>query len=222
VLVDANGGESVVRYGHSDDVRRASETHAGTVSGIAAVELRGSSHPNRRTRGSSGRAARIDLRGGLRKTVLLIHIVAGGTWFGLDVAMAVLIFTAIGTDDPATRGYALQSLGVITVWPMLTAAVVSLVTGVVLGLGSRYGLLRYWWVMIKLVINLALAVLIIFSLRGEIAEVAGIGRQLAAGQPTGWDFTDLLFPPIVSPTALTVAFVLSIFKPWGPIRSRKT
>jgi hypothetical protein len=28
----------------------------------------------------------------LRKTVLLLHIVAGGTWFGLDVAMAVLVF----------------------------------------------------------------------------------------------------------------------------------
>ena len=32
----------------------------------------------------------------LRKTVLLLHIVAGGTWFGLDVAMAVLVLTAIG------------------------------------------------------------------------------------------------------------------------------
>ena len=37
----------------------------------------------------------------LRKTVLLLHIVAGGTWFGLDVAMAVLVLTAIGTDSAA-------------------------------------------------------------------------------------------------------------------------
>jgi hypothetical protein len=32
-----------------------------------------------------------------RRTVLLLHVVAGGTWFGLDVAMAVLVFTAIGS-----------------------------------------------------------------------------------------------------------------------------
>jgi uncharacterized membrane protein len=188
------------------------------VSGTSAVDLRGSSPSNLRARGSSGGAARIPLRGRLRKTVLLIHVVAGGTWFGLDVAMAVLVFTAIGTDDAATRAHALQSLALITVWPMLTAAVVSLITGGVLGLGSRYGLVRYWWVLIKLVLNLILAALIIFSLRGEITEIAAIGRQLAAGQPTGWDFTDMLFPPIVSPTALTIAFILAIFKPWGPIR----
>lgn len=36
-----------------------------------------------------------------RKTVLLLHVVAGGSWFGLDVAMAILVFTAIGTDSAA-------------------------------------------------------------------------------------------------------------------------
>jgi uncharacterized membrane protein len=161
---------------------------------------------------------RIDLRGRLRKTVLLVHIVGGGTWFGLDVAMAVLVFTAIATPDPATRAHALQSLALIAVWPMLTAALASLITGVLLGLGSRYGLVRYWWVAIKLVLNLTLTALIVFSLRGEINEIAGVGRLLAAGQPADWDYADMLFPPIVSPTALTIAFILSIFKPWGPIR----
>jgi hypothetical protein len=31
---------------------------------------------------------------------------------------------------------------------------------------------------------------------------------------------DLIFPPIVSPTALLIAFVLAVFKPWGRIRKR--
>jgi uncharacterized membrane protein len=192
-----------------------------TVIGTAAVDLPEKNHTSPRVRAASRRAALITLKGRLRKTVLLIHIMAGGTWFGLDVAMAVLVFTAIGTDEPATCAHALQSLAFITVWPMFTAAMASLITGLVLGLGSRYGLVRYWWVMIKLVLNLTLAALI-FSLCGEISEIAAIGRQLADGQPTGWDFTDMLFPPIVSPTALTVAFILSVFKPWGLIRKGRS
>jgi hypothetical protein len=44
----------------------------------------------------------------LRKTLLLLHILAGGTRFGLDVAMAVLVFTAIGTNSAAVRVYTLQ------------------------------------------------------------------------------------------------------------------
>ena len=39
----------------------------------------------------------------LRKTVLLLHIVAGGSWFGLDIAMAVIVVTAIFTDSAAVR-----------------------------------------------------------------------------------------------------------------------
>jgi hypothetical protein len=32
----------------------------------------------------------------------------------------------------------------------------------------------------------------------------------------------MLYPPIVSPTALAVAFVLSVFKPWGRVRRNRT
>lgn len=154
----------------------------------------------------------------LRKTVLLFHIAAGGIWFGLDVAMALLIFTAIGTDSAGVRAYSLQSLQLITVWPMFIAAMLSLITGVLLGLGSKYGLLRYWWVAIKLVLNLMLATLIVTALRGEVANAANLGGQLALGADLEWDFTNLLYPPIVSPTALTIAFLLAVFKPWGRIR----
>jgi uncharacterized membrane protein len=164
------------------------------------------------------RQRRWRLDGRQRKTVLLLHIVAGGTWFGLDVAMAVLVFTAIATDSAAVRAHTLQSLQLVTVWPMFSAAMLSLITGILLGFGSRYGLVRYWWVAIKLGLNLVLATLIVTSLRGEVAEAADLGRQLALGASLGWDFTDLLYPPIVSPTALTVAFLLAIFKPWGRIR----
>jgi uncharacterized membrane protein len=156
----------------------------------------------------------------LRKTVLLLHIVAGGTWFGLDVAMAVLIFTAIGTDSAAVRAHTLQSLGLVTVWPMFSAAMLSLITGILLGLGSKYGLIRYWWVAIKLALNLLLATLVVTALRGEVANAASLSSQLAGGADAEWNFTNMLYPPIVSPTALTIAFLLAIFKPWGRIRFR--
>jgi hypothetical protein len=151
--------------------------------------------------------------------VLLVHIAAAGSWLGLDVAMAVLVFTAMGTDDRATEASALQVLHLVTIWPMLIAGVLSLATGVVLGLGSRYGLVRYWWVLVKLVLNLVLSALVLVALRGGVQEAASAGRAMGAGAGS-WNSGDLVFPPIVSPTALTVAFVLSVFRPWGRVRSR--
>ena len=153
--------------------------------------------------------------------MLLLHIVAGGSWFGLDVAMAILVVTAIGTDSAVVRAYALQSLQLVTVWPMFSAAMLSLITGILLGLGSKYGLVRYWWVAIKLALNLILAALVVTALRGEVANAANVGAQLAGGADVEWSFTNMIYPPIVSPTALTIAFVLAVFKPWGRIRGKR-
>jgi hypothetical protein len=119
-----------------------------------------------------------------------------------------------GRPTVAVRAHTLQSLKLVTVWPMLSAALLSLITGVLLGLGSKYGLLRYWWVAIKLGLNLLLATLVVTALRGEIDQAADLGRQLALGADAEWNFSNMLYPPIVSPTALIVAFLLSVFKPW--------
>ena len=48
--------------------------------------------------------------------------------------------------------------------PMSSAAMLSLITGILLGVGSKYGLVRYWWVATKLALNVVLATLILASL----------------------------------------------------------
>ncbi|MGH3660063.1 MAG: hypothetical protein ACRDUA_25770 [Micromonosporaceae bacterium] len=154
-----------------------------------------------------------------RKAVLLVHIASAGVWIGIDVVMAVLVFTGFLTDDTDTAAIAFQALELTTVWPLLTTGVICLVSGIVLGLGTKYGVVTYWWVAIKLVLNIVLTALVLLSLRGGVADVAEFGRQLAEGEG-GSPTTDMLYPPIVSPTALVIAMVLAVYKPWGRIRKR--
>ena len=153
-----------------------------------------------------------------RKSVLLIHIASAGAWLGIDVVMAVLVFTALLTDDSRTKALSFQALELFAVWPLLTAGMICLITGVVLGLGSKYGLVRYWWVAIKLGLNLLLTGLVLVALAPEVSQAAERGRLFAAGGPASLGVGDLIFPPIVSPTALMIAMVLAVFKPWGRIR----
>ncbi|GAA2804875.1 hypothetical protein [Crossiella cryophila] len=154
-----------------------------------------------------------------RKAVLVAHLVGAGGWIGLDVVLAVLVFTAAGTSEVALAALCYQALELL-VWPMLSLAVLCLVSGVVLGLGSKYGLVRYWWVTVKLVLNLALLALVAFALRSGVTEAAEYGRQLAAGQVGPRGPGDLIYPPIVSTTALLFATVISVYKPWGRLRKR--
>ena len=153
-----------------------------------------------------------------RKSVLVLHIASAGAWLGVDVVMGVLIFTALASDDPATRALCYRALELVAVGPLLACGLLSLLTGGVLGLGSRYGLLRYWWVVGKLGLNLVLTALVLVALAPEVAAHADQARRFQAGLPAPLEVGQLIFPPIVSPTALLVAMVLAVFKPWGRIR----
>jgi hypothetical protein len=42
-----------------------------------------------------------------------------------------------------------------------------------------------------------------------------------AGMPAELGLGDLIFPPIVAPSAMLVAMMLAVFKPWGLIRRRE-
>ena len=157
-----------------------------------------------------------------RKATLIAHIVSAGAWLGIDVMVAVLVLTGRFGTTGEVRGLAYQALGTFVVWPMLGSGLICLSTGIVLGLGTRWGLVRYWWVAVKLVLNLVLCTLILVALRPGMGEVADYGRALS----TGGDVTapgavsDMFFPPAVSLTALTFATVLAVAKPWGRVRRR--
>jgi hypothetical protein len=153
----------------------------------------------------------------IRKTTLVVHLVSAGTWIGIDVLVAVLVAVGWWSDDPQHRATAYQALGWFVVWPMFTTAMVCLATGLLLGLGTKWGLLRYWWVAVKLVLNLVLSTLILVALRPGMPDVVRHGQDLAAGVPSDVDVSFLFFPPAVSLAALTLATVLAVFKPWGRI-----
>ena len=151
-----------------------------------------------------------------RKSILLVHIASAGTWLGIDLVMAILVVTALRTDDPRTKALAFQALELVAVWPLLVTGLVCLLSGVLLGFGSRYGLVRYWWVAVKLVLNLVLT--------GWSCSPGPPGGPPmpsrpavpgpGSGDPGGRD----LLPADRVPDGLLVAFVLAVFKPWGRIR----
>ena len=160
---------------------------------------------------------------GWRKATLVVHIVAAGAWIGVDVIVGVLVLTGWFGDQVQLRSLAYQALATFVVWPMLTAGLLCLASGLVLGLGTKWGLVRYWWVAVKLLLNLVLCTLIVLVLQPGMNEVAAYGQDLLRGATDPTTVSTLFFPPAVSLTTLSLATVLAVFKPWGRIRpGRKT
>lgn len=156
-----------------------------------------------------------------RRTTLVVHLVSAGAWIGIDVIVAVLVGTGWFADDVQTRSVAYRALATFVVWPMLTSGLVCLVTGLLLGLGTKWGLVRYWWVAVKLALNLVLCTLIVVVLQPGMDAVDAYGRDLLTGSPDRSRVVTLFFPPAVSLTTLALATTLAVFKPWGRIRAQR-
>lgn len=159
------------------------------------------------------------LRPRLRKSLLFLHIVSGVGWMGTDIALAILVLGALRSDDAervAASYLATAYIGVIAV-PVL--AVMMTLTGIALAIGSSLGLLKYWWVLVKLVLSLGLCVLVYLALLPELRTLPGMVEMGASADEVrdgiGAATTGLLFPPVVSFTVMAIASLLSIFKPWG-------
>jgi len=155
-----------------------------------------------------------------RKAVLTVHIVSSGAWIGVDVLVAVLVGVGLAGGSDAARGLALRALAEFVVAPMLISALVCLASGLLLGLATKWGLVRYWWVAVKLVMNVLLCVLIVVALSPGMPEVAAGGAAIEAGQVPAADLSSLVFPPTVSLIALAAATLLSVYKPGGRVRRR--
>src|SRR5262245_32635329 len=84
-----------------------------------------------------------------RKTLLVLHAVTGIGWMGVDIALLVLLIAARTTNDPilVVSGFNAIRMIVPIAVPPLSLGI--LVTGLILGLGTRWGLVRYWWVLVK-------------------------------------------------------------------------
>jgi hypothetical protein len=158
------------------------------------------------------------LSGRARKVLLLVHIVSAAAWFGIDLALGILVVVSLVADDPRTAGTAISAVDLFAIWPMVGTSLVCFASGVVLSVRSKYGLVRYWWVAVKLAINAIMSVLIVVALRPGVGEAASIGERMLAGDTTAAVSTDLLYPVIVAPSMLLIAYLLSVLKPWGLIR----
>jgi hypothetical protein len=157
-------------------------------------------------------------RGGTRKLLLLLHIGSAGAWLGIDVVLGILVFTALLSGDDVGAASAIASTGHFATWPLATVGLLCLATGLLLGTGSKYGLVRYWWVAVKLVLNVVLVTLVVFLLAPELGPLADSARASLDGGAALPDLSNVAFPPVVSTVAVLFAMTLSVFKPWGYVR----
>jgi hypothetical protein len=155
---------------------------------------------------------------GPRKLALTAHVASSVGWFGAVAGFLVLALTGLNSDDGQLVGGVYRAADVVVRSAIVPLAFMSVVTGVVQGLGTRWGLFRHYWVVIKLIITVV-ATLVLLSELGPIGDLADSARAgKLEGDAMRAERTSLVVHSGGGLLTLLVPMVLSIYKPRGLTR----
>ena len=152
---------------------------------------------------------------GLRKFALSAHLTFSVGWIGAVVAYLALGIAALNSQDVRTIRAAWTAMDLTGWYVIVPLALASLLTGLVMALGTKWGLFRHYWVLFSfLLTTLATVVLLLHmptvSLMADVAQEA----EGAALDGLGGD----LLHPGIGLLVLLVIQTLNVYKPRGMTR----
>lgn len=149
----------------------------------------------------------------LRRFTLTTHVASSVGWAGAVFAFAAIAAIGLSSQDERTVRGAYLVMAPAAWFVLVPLAHASLVTGIALSLGTPWGLIRHYWVVIKLAITVfATAILLIYmGTFRQMARVAGdpVVELALVRNPSP------LVHAILALILLLVATALAIYKPFG-------
>jgi hypothetical protein len=146
-----------------------------------------------------------------RKLVLTVHVITAVGWLGVDLVLLTFGAAGLAGADPELVYPAQSMIGRFVFAPL--SALVWLV-GVINALVTPWGLLKHWWVAVKLAVTTLMLVLVVFSLYPGLTEAGNLAGDLPRA-----DRINMVVAPTVSTSLMIFATVLSTYKPWGRTRA---
>lgn len=154
----------------------------------------------------------------LRRLALTAHITSSVGWLGAVMcSLALAVIGLLSRDAQTVRGVylTLELTGWFVLVPLSFA---SLLTGLVQSMGTTWGLVRHYWVLIKLLMNVS-ATIVLLLYTQTLSYLAGVAESTSSRG----DLNGLRSPsPVIHAGAglllLLVATTLSVYKPRGMTR----
>ena len=157
----------------------------------------------------------------LRKFTFTTHITSSVGWLGAVLAFLALAVIGLTSEDEATVRGAYLVMAPAAWFVLVPLAHASLLSGIAISLGTPWGLIRHYWVVLKLLIT-AFATVILLIYMGTFKQMAGIAADPIVDLGLVRNPSPVLHA-ILALVLLVIATVLGVYKPFGmtPYGSRK-
>jgi hypothetical protein len=162
--------------------------------------------------------APVIMRPRLRKLALTAHVVSSVGWLGAVAGFLALAVVGVSSDDVQQVRAVYVAMDVIAWFVIVPLAFASLLTGLVQSLGTPWGLIRHYWVVLKLVLTVVATIVLLLQMEG-ISFIADVARDttMSSGEHRGTR-TSLLLHAGGGLLVLLMTTVLAIYKPPGLTR----
>lgn len=158
------------------------------------------------------------MRPAARKAALVAHVTTSVGWLGAVLVFLVLAVTALRARDDAVVRAGYVAMDVATRYAIVPLAFASLATGLLSSLGTTWGLVGHWWVLIKL----ALIVVATGVLLTNLAPIGALAAAATGGSLAGQQWSQARLSLVVHAAGgllgLLAASILALYKPRGLTR----
>src|SRR5205823_2613802 len=144
----------------------------------------------------------------LRKFALTAHLTFSVGWIGAVIAYLALVVAAMICQDAQTVDAAWIAMELTGWFAIVPLALAALLTGLIMSLGTAWGLFRHYWVLITLVLTI-LATSVLLLHMPTVSALADMARE-ADGADLGGLGGDL-FHPGAGLLVLLVIMVLNMY-----------
>ena len=157
-----------------------------------------------------------------RRVVLTAHVISSVALVGSSAGVLIVALSAAATDE-TVAAHALYTTMRTAVFALaVPLSFIALGTGIALGLGTKWGVLRHRWVAAKLVLLVAIILTGVLVVRPSMDHViAATAAPAPAAKP---DLGSSQWEPAVAAASNIVlaiaAVALAVFKPGGRLRRR--
>jgi ABC-type transport system involved in multi-copper enzyme maturation permease subunit len=115
----------------------------------------------------------------LRKFAIASHVAVSVGWLGAVVAFLGLAVIGLTSQSPQTVRGSYLVMEPVALFVLVPLAFASLLTGIIESPGTAWGLVRHYWVVFKLLINLvATAILLVYT--QTVSVMAGTAADATA------------------------------------------
>jgi len=153
----------------------------------------------------------------LRKFALATHITLAVGWIGAVAGYIALDVAAATSQDAQTLRAAYLAMELIAWYVIVPLALASLLTGLLMSLGTKWGLFRYYWVLISLLLTIIATVVLLVETQ-TISYFADIAANPTTSSEDLRALGSTLVHSVGGTMVLLVIVVLNVYKPRGMTR----